>query len=195
MNETVIIHTDECKNLLLCDESCKSEIIEVAKQGLRGPKGDAGPQGPQGIPGPPGSGVVYQAGPPASGSNLLWVRTADGSIFHEESGKWVSEPRTFPFWQNRSSNALLSFGGKSLRIPFTGRLSGISIEASGNITKSFNVLKNGVSVFAFSLSSGVFDDLSLAIDLAENDIIQIRSGTGTPAFNIQGFIYIREVVV
>ena len=114
----------------------------------------------------------------------------DGTLYSYDStrSKWLSItqlPYHFTDNGNNDSTYLKIGNVASTSVGWVAPydLTIVAVTASGesNLSKSFDVELNTLTAYNFSLSSGVFSDDSVNVDITAGDIIQcFVSGTGSP---------------
>jgi len=165
-------------------------------------EGRVGPQGPIGSPGPPE--VIYSEDPPVADGVRLWVREKDSQLFIWDGSieRWLGEKRYFKFGATMSNNAYVSFfalfygpSNAPLNIIDNSRICEVHVRAYQNETKEFSLIVDGSTEFTFQLVNGEYRNRQLAIDVADNSNLHIKSGSdGLPAKDVSGAVCVREVV-
>lgn len=161
-------------------------------------EGRTGPQGPQGV-----SGAVYGETPPEE-RNRLWIRLPDLQpfVWSQADMVWLGEKIRHPFGALSSDNAYVSFfvlawgsSNAPLSVSVASRICGIEIQAVNNLEKEFKIIIDGSEQLTFALTGGEYRDSDLAIDVAADSKVHVRSSAnGDPAKDVSGAVYLREVV-
>lgn len=120
----------------------------------------------------------------------------DGVVYGYDGtrSKWLSVDQPLLHYSTNKADGNYLLAGftadinSGFTVPRNATIVGLSASVgSGNLTKGFEIRKNGVNtaLISFSVSSGVYQSITSDVDLSSGDVLQVyASATGSPASSV-----------